>query len=91
MRGHDEQTHPHVQLPVAGTARAGRPSAPRRPGADGSKPCRRAPIREPVRHDRASVDPAGAIAAREVLYTVRSERLLWKSSTTTCCSGGSSG
>ena len=68
MRGHDEQTTHMFQLPVAGTARAGRPSAPRTFQAltDEALADNVAPIREPGRTPRpeASVDPTGAIAAR---------------------------
>ena len=65
MRGDDEQTTHMFSYLSPEPARAGRPSAPRRSGADGRSPADHvAPIREPVRHDRASVDPTGAIAAR---------------------------
>ena len=71
----------HLPLPVAGSVGAGRPSAPRGPGADGpGAAVVVAAIRQPVRPDGApaSIPPEQWLRAvvLQVLYTVRSERLV---------------
>ena len=82
MRGHDEQTtHMFSEQRVP----ADHPLRAVRALTDG--PADVAPIRD-VRHDRASVDPTGAIAARFVCRCSTrcgASGCSWKSSTTTCC------
>ena len=86
MRGHDEQTTPHVQLPVAGTARAGRPSL-RAVRARRTKPCRqcRADSRACTPRQRRPSIPPEQLLRAFVATRCGSERLLMVSSTTTCC------
>ena len=79
MRG-DDQQRGHVQLPVAGAARAGGPSAARDPPDDRRRvePAVAA-LRDDVRDDgRPSIPPEQLLRALllQVLYSVRSERLL---------------
>ena len=81
MRGHDEQTTHMFSYLSPEQSRAGRPSAPRRLGADGRSPADNvAPIRGACTRttERPSIPPKQLLRALllQVLYTVRSERLL---------------
>ena len=65
MRGHDEQTtHMFSYLSPEQRVPADHPLRAVRALTDEALQTMSRPIREAVRHDRASVDPTGAIAAR---------------------------